>query len=279
MTEPTDEMLMAYADGQLSSSERSRIEAYLGSNPNGRERLQVFIDTGPVLARALDAATAGPVPGWIVETVKRHRPLPGRVESARPAKNRWWSLSTREEASFWPLAAVACASLVVGFGIGRQLFQVGGASTGSLVVAADHQGGLVAAAPLRHVLETARSGAISALEPGSGGLQATPVLSFKSRQAGVCRQYRVTSTATAAGEASEGLACRQPEGQWRIEIHAVAEARQTPSGSMAPAAGPGSSPVDAVVDRIIDGDPLGADDELRLLDNRWQVDRPKGAAR
>lgn len=279
MTEPTDEMLMAYVDGQLSNSDRKSIEAYLAANPSGRERLQAFIDTGPVLARALNAATAGPVPGWIVETVKRHRPLPARVESVKPV-NRWWSFSARDQVSLWPIAAVACASLVVGFGIGRHLFQLAGASTGPLLVAADHQGGLVAAAPLQQMLETARSGAINALGPGVGGLQATPVLSFKSRQAGVCRQYRVSTTSAAAATgSSEGLACRQPDGKWRIEIHAVAAARQPSAGGMAPAAGPGSSPVDAVVDRIIDGDPLGADDERRLLDNRWQVDGPNGGVR
>ena len=308
----SDEKLMAYVDGQLAEGDRKRVETYLAADPEARSRLQVFVDTGPALARALDAATARPMPPWLIEAVLGNR---GASESAvgsrrvdtstaRSATGRTFNTPPaggftagglravigRGFSDLWPVAAAACAALLVGAGIGRNLQMTGAPVSPRQLIVAGADGQLHAGAALQTVLETAASGTATRLAGLQGEALATPVLSFESRDTGVCRQYRLSLPAatgsTGTGGGFEGIACRMAGGAWRIDVHTPAAVHRASPDRIAPASGQGESLVDAVVDRLISGDAFSRDEESYRLRKNWNtqsppdtplLDRPGGA--
>lgn len=100
------------------------------------------------------------------------------------------------------------------------------------------------------------------------------MLSFKTKQNNVCREYRLSS-----GEGSRdfaGLACRNADGAWRIAVH-VETAKLPPltppedTQEYVPAFGPSNPSVDAVVDKMMAREPFGKEDERALLKNGWKT--------
>lgn len=291
----SDEMLMAYVDGQLAEGDRKRVETYLAADPEARDRLQVFVDTGPALARALDAATARPIPSWLIEAVlgssgaaenaigsRRVETSTARLATGRTIKTSpaggftaggLKAVIGRGFSDLWPVAAAACAAMLVGAGIGWNLHMNGAPASSQQLIVAGADGQLQAGAALQNVLETAASGKATVLAGFHGEALATPVLSFESRDTGVCRQYRLSMSATVSTTAStgyEGIACRMAGGAWRIDVHTPAAVPRASSDRIAPASGQGDSLVDAVVDRLIAGDPFSRDEEDQRLLKNWK---------
>ncbi len=65
-----DEMLMAYADGELDASDAARVETVLRDDPDMAERLVVFTGTREVMRAAADVKRAEPVPEDVVARAK-----------------------------------------------------------------------------------------------------------------------------------------------------------------------------------------------------------------
>jgi anti-sigma factor RsiW len=133
VTNLSDEILMAYADGQLKPAEMARIELLLASDPGLRARLEVFRATGRNLASLFDGHC--------------NAPLPSRLKRFTLAPRTDWSkvfnLSLRRKRQYLPgfrLAAASAAMLAVGIGIGWLMHgSVGGdgAALGELARLAD----------------------------------------------------------------------------------------------------------------------------------------------
>lgn len=285
MTMISDEMLMAYVDGQIAAEDRVRVEAYLATDAESRTRLQVFIDTGPALARALDAATARPMPAWLSETVLGSAIALEESRVSRRADQGFGTLPAggqsagglkaaigRGIAGLWPVAAGAFASMLVGITIGWNLDVTGARSPARDLIISSADGQLRAGTDLSKALETAESGNAVALSGRDNAARVTPVLSFQSLHADVCRQYRISGSTTSgngSGSSFEGIACRAADGTWQINMHAPSAARSVASDRISPASGPGDSIVDAVVDRLISGDAFSRDEEQRRLREKW----------
>ncbi|MEN9063453.1 anti-sigma factor family protein [Ponticoccus litoralis] len=64
MAEPklTDEILMAYADGELDASTARAVEAAIETDPEVAERVALFGDTARVLKQAAQARPEPPCP-------------------------------------------------------------------------------------------------------------------------------------------------------------------------------------------------------------------------
>ena len=69
MAKVSDEMLMAYADGELALTERSEVETAIVSNPDLRSRLSVFERTKNELSGLYDEPMKRPVPDRLVDAV------------------------------------------------------------------------------------------------------------------------------------------------------------------------------------------------------------------
>lgn len=101
-----DEVLNAYADGELEVGERDRVAAALAQDPDARERLLLIRQVSLLGSTAVDQLSREPVPGAVRELV--------------------WPLNAAEKpatkVSAWgSLAAAAVAFLALGLGIGNWL--------------------------------------------------------------------------------------------------------------------------------------------------------------
>ncbi len=267
----SDETLMAYADGELDDAARARVEAVLERDPDSRARLKIFISTGAPLAALYGRPMAEPVPPHLValvlggqEKMRSHH----AARERRPAKAAGEALKVLFA---WPQWAMVAASAVLVLAIGGSggwyLRQT--SSTMNGLVKAD-RGQFFAVGPLKRALETAPSGAdapLGTVADTGGASSVRLVLTFKNRQNAFCRQYDMTIPQGAYA----GIACRNDDGQWRLDLHLAASPRPANRANRTRPAGAGHpADVEAAVSRVIEGDALGRTDEDALLRNKWQ---------
>ena len=74
MVHVPDEIIMAYADGQVSAEEKAWFESMLATDPALRSRLNPFVATGPGQFSAFDAVLSAPIPDRLLETVRGTTP-------------------------------------------------------------------------------------------------------------------------------------------------------------------------------------------------------------
>ena len=97
----SDEVLMAYADGQLDASERARLKKLIAQDPEANARLEVFQATGQDLASVFDEHMNSPLPEKLSRLALYAQPLPvkkssstrpvrGRPQEFRPASSSVW---------------------------------------------------------------------------------------------------------------------------------------------------------------------------------------------
>lgn len=276
MAKVPDETLMAYADGVLNASECARVEAALAQDPEAHETLRAFERTGLPLANVFDAVLREPIPEHLVRLIEQAAPTGLRHALARrPARDRdpvskaWW-LSILPLGSPLMMAGAFSATLAAGVAAGwlfseAHLFR----SRAAADLMAFNDGDLVAAGALQQALEKAPSGTTAGSRSGSAATSVTPVLTFLDRDRRYCRQYELSAS---GAKPLAGVACRIAAGEWRIAIHAEAKAaKAAPKGRHLTASGPDEA-IETVINRMIDGDALGADDERAALESAWKND-------
>lgn len=271
-----DEMLMAYADGELTAEEARALDQMLRQDAMLRARLEPFVHTRTHLAAVFEPALHDPIPERLIAAVRRGTHVPPvanepislasrmrRKFTARPAG------ATTSQGSWRPMMAASIAALVVASAAGGWI--AGRASTSHALIASSGPF-LVAQGPLAKVLEDNRSNFAS--DAGGSSGEVVPVLSFKSKRNMVCREYRVRGTEATRDFA--GLACRTQDGTWRVALHVetpkqlIAPPKQ-PGGTYETATGPSVPAVDALVDSLMNSEAFGKDDERALLKNHWQI--------
>jgi hypothetical protein len=235
----SDDILMAYADGELDPAERSAIEHAMRTDP----AIAAAVERHRALRHDVAAAFAGildePVPARLqppaAPVVSLDAARAARAAAPPPMRRRW----------SWPEWGALAAMLMVGVLAGR-MAPGGGqpaiAGNGSQVVA---QGELA-----------------SALDRQVGGRDAGAVrvgVSFAARDGGYCRSFVMG--------ASAGLACHEG-GQWRIPV--LTEAGTQAEGVYRQA---GTELPPAVLDAIdarIAGKPLDAAGEEAARARGWK---------
>jgi len=249
----SEEMLMAYADGELDLVARAEIEAAMATDPEVRraiERHRAFganirgayqsVLEEPVPARlaalvATDDATTAELP--IVQLAERRAERDRRVEQAAAA-------AARPRLPQW--AAIA-ASLAIGLLVGLFALREPAAPW------EESGAGLVARGDLDQALTTQLAGEadVAAVRVG---------ISFRNRDGAYCRAFHLQREAPLAG-----LACREG-GNWRLQVLAAA-ARQ--EGELQPAAAMPMAVLQAV-DAAIEGEPLDAAAETAAREADWR---------
>ena len=229
MTDPTDEILMAFADEALAPAEHARIAAIVAKRPDLQDRVAVFAATSSrEISPLFDKPLREPVPQHIIDTVM------GRGGSSDAAVTRGaradddglWQRVTGGFFQFRPTfaSAIACSvALVAGCAIGWYLAEPAATIAPEAAVAFDADP-LAAGVSLSRALETLPSGTPADLTPVRDGQPATRVkvvLTFKNADE-FCRQYEI---AVNGGQGAVGLACRQSQGQWRVLAQAPAAVR------------------------------------------------------
>jgi hypothetical protein len=231
-----DEMLMAYADGELSGAEKAAVEAAIAADPALGEQVARH--------RALRGTLAGAFAPVLDEALPPGLAAVGGTSNVvdlagvRQARRR--SLILR-----WGSLAAALAIGVIG----------GYLATGPRGMVATSGGALVARGALAQALETR----LAAQEPSDGASPVRIGLTFRDGSGAFCRSF----TAARPGAVS-GIACRSG-GEWRLRM-TVAAAPETGGYRQA---GSGAAVAEAV-EAMIDGVPLDAAAEAAARDAGWQ---------
>lgn len=282
MEEFPDEMLMAYADGELGGAECRILEAALADNEVLRARLAAYQATGKDLGAVFAAPMQGEIPKRLLDVLATPPAMETGRDQAMPVRSRRAGAGgtpgllerLRRLVSIEPVrrsfAVAMAAAFVAGATMGWFMKQSGDMQLGNgpMVVAFDGER-LIARGTLEHTLEKVRSGTVFVVSDGRGQSMAIkPVLTFKDQSARFCREYEMT---LAGSRHFAGLACRADPGRWQVLAHTPAGAGGE-SGGYAPASGPGSQVLDAIVERLMVDDVIAGGDEAAIIDKKWQGD-------
>lgn len=259
-TEFSDEILMAFADGELDEETMRRVEAALETDDELMARIAMFMETRAAASEALKPVLDEPVPDELVARVRvmaaaqsdaqraADAPATGGdnvVAFRRPADQA--ALPDAGPSRF--LMAMAASLLVIVGGAGGYLLRGGGlAETGALQVA-----GTVGPA-LAAILDKAASGDEVAVGEGQGTVRLVSAFELGSGQ--LCREYELARPG-APGLVS--VACRKAS-TWETRL---AVARPEGEDGYAPASS--LETVDAFLTSIGAGQPLDADAEKKAL--------------
>ena len=234
-----DQILMAYADGELPALEAARVEAAMAGDPELAARVRRFRGVRMALRKVYDSVAAEPVPEHLralLGDVATSEPL--RPAQVAPVAARGPKPVTNKLSSF-ALAAIA-AALIVGVIAGRLI-------SAAPLVHSD-AGVLRAEGALAHALDVSLSGA----DAGAGTRIA---YSFRREDGGLCRVFAHAEQA----HAFSGVACRDDKG-WAAPFVANEIGL---NGSAAPA-------VLALADTMIAGEPLDAGAEAEARAAHWR---------
>lgn len=277
MADPTDETLMAFADGLLDEAQTRAIAQRLAEDPALRARLEPFLVTGRPLARLYEQSLGATLPDRLIDAVlstpaasTTHQPA--RKPEAAPRAASWFA---------WPgllrFAAPLAAGLVVGGLTGWLAFAEWGETSsapGGLLIATAR--GNFARGALADALETAPSGKLHAIgNETAGSVVILPRLSFLNAEGRPCRHY----TAEADAMAFDGVACRTAPGTWRVDVHAPSPGVRLSAARATTAVRPANTPVEppAVVggalDKIMASDAMTSAEEEKWLRSGWSAQR------
>lgn len=244
----TDEQLSGFLDGELATAEMDALARDLESDDDLAarvERLSVANTAFLAFAARIDDVPVSANLKAAMETT------PG----AKVVKFRQRQLGVFLFEHRAIAASLLCVAAVWG------LMSTMTASGPPDPLAPGPDGMIVAGSPLSHMLEASRTGEGIAIGDDA---MATARLTFTSADGAFCRQFDLVK----GDSASAAIACREEKG-WRTQVVAYGLARapgdfQTASAERSPA-------LEAFLDQRISGAPMNAEEEARLLSDRWAV--------
>lgn len=270
----SDEVLMAYADGEVDSKTRALVEEAITSDPQVARRIAEHKALRGKLRSSYDKVLDEPIPERLIVAargrpssqergfggadrrgterelpdnvgVKDNRGVAGRgvVVPLRPRRARAPSMT------YW--GAIA-ASFVVGAVVWHFAAEL--LSPGPVI---ERNGQLLASGALDKALSTQLvkdQQMQSAVQMG---------VSFRSKAGNYCRTFQLQDSNLA------GLACRE-QGNWKLQV--LAQAGPSPAGHPEFRQAGSSLPpaIAQAVDQAIDGEPLDAQGEAQARTNQWR---------
>ena len=243
----TDEVLMAYADGELDAATRASVDAAMASDPEIARRIAQHEALRSRVHSAFGKILDEPVPAHLLQAVLSE-PAGSRKSNVLPLRRRQvrgWS---------WPQWTAIAASLIVGV-IGGRLTLLEMGKPGPITM---RGGRLLAAGALTAALSDQLAGAQSSSDPVQIGV------SFRSKSGQYCRTFTLRQPAPLAG-----VACRAADG-WQVGVLAHTESAGGDSGGYRQAASAMPAAVVAAVEDQIAGEPLDQRSEAAARGRHWQ---------
>lgn len=213
----TDEMLIAYADGELGAADVLKVEAAIANDPVLAARLEAQLRLISRISEHYDPVAGEPVPDRFRKLLEPGAEIVD-FSAAREARARRISLPSWGAAG--GAAGAIAATLVAGF-IAGNIFATSG------VLVTTRGGAVVAAGKLDAVLGEQ----LASLQPA--GADVLIGLSFRAKDGDVCRTFEAS--------AMSGIACHA-DGHWQLrqthssDGNARPEYRQERSAEIAAAA-------------------------------------------
>jgi anti-sigma factor RsiW len=242
----TDEMLMAYADGQLAAAEAADVERALAEDESLAAKVAMLADARMAVKRSYGAAA--PVPAALEAQVRAMVEADAARRQAPVASNVVDLAQRRRVVPFWQLPLAAGLALAVGAGSVWLASQQDSGGAGGLQVA-----GLTDPAIIQ-ALGTLPSG--EAVDLGNGARLAA-VSTFRDEADRLCREFE---HGRPDGDTVVAVACRD-EAVWGVRFAIAAGAAD--SDSYAPASS--LETLDAYLMATGAGAPLSAEDEAAAL--------------
>lgn len=251
-----DEILMAYADGELDAQTAGSLETALKTDSALADRLTLFTDTRDALSAASQAHPPEPVSDALMARVTAVLDHARRGDDARPGDNviplkRPAAHDSPQRARWQPMALAASLALAVGLGAGfwaSGLLQ-GGATDAPLRIALWEIPGLDEA------LSDLSSGETAPLADGTLSI----IASFEDANGTFCREFEFDG---ATGDTVVSVVCRDGN-SWdpRLVVAAAAQdgATYAPASSL--------DTVEAYLSAIGASSGFSAAQEARALEN------------
>jgi hypothetical protein len=236
---PSDEILMAYADGELDEDVALAVEEAMATEPALIKEVVAFTRSRrfarAVMSNGHEAAS---------DSLALALPASSNERDAVPPKWRWRLFPSWERLGLERPGLVAAVLAIAACGLGY--FLGGWSETGPARTAFSHLDDPEVTA----VLQMAASGESRSISGGTLDLIAT----YRLASGTLCRDYVL-----ALGRArAEAVACRL-DGKWRT----MAAITKPPNDGYTPASGEGV--LDGYLQEIKAGEPLSPEDEGRLL--------------
>jgi len=250
MTKWTDDILMAFADGELDMAQRADIERESAVDAALRQRVTALTMQRERVAAAFAPVLDEPVPDRLTGLLRPSSTSPTSPSTA-PVVNLGERRAARERSArlpSWAQWGGLAASVLMGVLLGMQLKPSG---TDAAIELRDGQwvaGGAVEQALAKQLASQPVAGAPVAVQ-----------LSFVDKAGSYCRTF---STAAMAG-----LACKQGE-RWAVQ--SLAAAASIPSSAVRQAASALPPAVLSAIDQRIAGDALDPVRERQARDSGWR---------
>ena len=135
MQKPSDEIIVAYLDGELDASVRAEVEAWLESDAAGRELVASLTEGAQLLRAAFDPVLREPVPERLLAAARGETSVSVVDISAERAKRAGQNRANRPWMQW--AAAAGVAGLLIGGGVGFFLAgpSIGGQQAANLAAA------------------------------------------------------------------------------------------------------------------------------------------------
>jgi hypothetical protein len=247
----TDQLLMAYVDGELGPDLAALILSRLETEPDLLDRMEQQQELRRQLSAAYGSVMAEPLPPGLTALLTREA---AAAAAHRRRPERGPTTFSRLGAA-WPTWAAAAAAALVGVGLSEAV-HAGDPITRS------HDGRLLASGPLARSLEHAV--AAEATTPG-----VKIMASFQDRSGRYCRVFQ------GAGR-EDGVACKG-DGRW--QVLALAASTETAPAQGYRQASSGLAPsLAAAVDELQAAEALTPEQERQARTQQWQA-RGKAGSR
>lgn len=258
-----DEILVAYADGELDAHQAAEVEKAVASNSKLQARLKALTEAGQLTRSLFEAKSHEAVPDALVDSIMAADITPTNRNSAATRPSLLDRL-TGGLPTLLPTGAFASIVLLgVGVLIGFMLPHAGGPAplmTKAGIVPND--------SPMHRLLNDSPSG-----QPVQNGPLTMEVVATFADTKQVCREYRAEHR-DERREYHAGIACLRDSGEWSVAFAVDEYLEEQPAVAFyATASSKLHEAVDAFIDQKIDGDSLDDDAELALIESGWQINQ------
>ncbi|MGL4235383.1 zf-HC2 domain-containing protein [Tabrizicola sp.] len=242
----TDEMLMAYADGELSAAEAAEVERAMAADEALAARVALFADSKAAVRRAF--AAPQPVSASLEARIRAMAETDAAQRQSQVPQSNVIDLAARRRVvPFWQMPAAAAVALVIGAG-SMWLVTQDGRGAGGLEVAGLSDPAIIDA------LGKVPSGERVALGEGT---EFAAIATFQGGEGELCREFEHDR---AGGATVVAVACHADQ-RWDVRF-AIAAAAADAEG-YAPASS--LDTLDAYLSATDAGAPLSAEDEAAAL--------------
>jgi anti-sigma factor RsiW len=267
---PTDETLMAYADGELEPARSAEVEAAMAENPEIARRVEQHKALRKKLGAAFDPVLNETVPDALVTAIRSAPAKPRdqaareatvtdlrRVRAARAAEAKGASTARETSAPRRHWTWLEWGAMAASIAAGAVIAHLAMKSPIERRIDTD-DGQLVAQADLEQALSNQLAGDQSANAPVQIGV------TFKTKAGDHCRTFIVKERSPLGG-----LACRQGD-EWRVQVLAATTATAGPDGSYKPAGADMPAAVITAVEQQIEGEPFDTSAEAAARGKDWK---------